>query len=646
MKDREFFSEDAYLVGGIFSLTGYLSWLGVYKKKAAELKIRLINERGGINGKKLKLVYFDDRSSPEAATKLAERLILKDKVVAIVGTASVPISLAVARVANRYRVPCFVSSGYLIDPLRDIFVFNTAHRTEIAILKAFRLFRESGIKRLGLLMPYGSLGDVGSYLGRLIAQALKMKIVTEERFEIGTKELSDSVSRVISLRPQAIFSFVTGLPAFWVAKTLENMEINLPLLLSHGNASPKFFRYVRDLKSPIFVPSGKTMMVDWIPETDPSKNIILDFHRHHEACFGEPANYHSAELADSIDLICEALRTGAANPEEVKEAVEGVRNFTGMQGVYTFSRNDHYGTHPADIVLLKVENGKTGIQKVPSDDLLAEELSERKKDSLLTKITGVLLSDTFVPKEGRGQRIEEEINLLSSEEYLRLKKDLSEALSRVDEIKARSSLNEILIYIHRIDDQEVSRIVTLEVAFVLMDFPKRVGDEREMSQIRKDFFKKVLQVKDKSDFLKLLLELYNSVISYILNGLKSMDLISRLIFLLNGEAQENVTVKMIAKKAGFSPSYLSHRIKKEYGLTVKELIRRVKINNALGLLAFSDQSIGRIAHEVGFSDQSYFTKVFKKYTKMTPKAFRRDPERNFRRFKMVLQPALRKEPHS
>jgi len=80
-------SQKTYKIGGIFSLTGYLSWLGEYKKKAAELKVGIINKAGGINGVPLELISYDDMSSPEQASKVAQRLISKDNVVAMTGTA-------------------------------------------------------------------------------------------------------------------------------------------------------------------------------------------------------------------------------------------------------------------------------------------------------------------------------------------------------------------------------------------------------------------------------------------------------------------------------------------------------------------------------------------------------------------------------
>ncbi len=187
-------NDEELLVGGIFSLTGYLSWSGHYKKKGAELKIGLINEAGGINGNRLKLVAYDDRSSPQQAEKIAETLVLKHRVVAMVGTGSLPISGVVARVANKYKVPAFLNSGYAIDPLRDLFVFNTSHKTEFAVACSFGHFVERGIDRIALLMPKGPLGDLGSWLGRQVGSQLGIKIVGEERFDVSIPEMTSQLN--------------------------------------------------------------------------------------------------------------------------------------------------------------------------------------------------------------------------------------------------------------------------------------------------------------------------------------------------------------------------------------------------------------------------------------------------------------------
>ncbi|MCX8021484.1 MAG: ABC transporter substrate-binding protein [Syntrophorhabdaceae bacterium] len=151
---------------GVFPLTGYLSWLGEYKKKGSELKVDPINEAGGVNGRPLKMIVYDDQYSPEQAEKNAQRLLSKDNAIAIIGTASVPISGAVASLANKYSIPAIIGSGYEVDPKKDRFVFNSARKTDFAVARPFSYFLEKDIKRGALPMPSNPLGDTGSWLGR------------------------------------------------------------------------------------------------------------------------------------------------------------------------------------------------------------------------------------------------------------------------------------------------------------------------------------------------------------------------------------------------------------------------------------------------------------------------------------------------
>lgn len=70
------------------------------------------------------------------------------------------------------------------------------------------------------------------------------------------------------------------------------------------------------------------------------------------------------------------------------------------------------------------------------------------------------------------------------------------------------------------------------------------------------------------------------------------------------------------------PSYFSTVFKNATGLSFKEYLNKVRIEESKILLQNTDFSIIDIAVAVGFEDQSYFSKVFKKYTGTTPKQFR------------------------
>lgn len=92
-------------LGISLSLTGRFAESALYMKEAYELWAREVNESGGIAGRPVELIIYDDESSPDTARVLAERLIYRDRVLMILGPYSSPITDAVATVMERAGVP-------------------------------------------------------------------------------------------------------------------------------------------------------------------------------------------------------------------------------------------------------------------------------------------------------------------------------------------------------------------------------------------------------------------------------------------------------------------------------------------------------------------------------------------------------------
>ena len=103
---------------------------------------------------------------------------------------------------------------------------------------------------------------------------------------------------------------------------------------------------------------------------------------------------------------------------------------------------------------------------------------------------------------------------------------------------------------------------------------------------------------------------------------KNKDVIAKAISIIAQSYAEDITLDYVAQQVHLNSAYFSTLFKKETGHSFKEYLNMTRIEESKRLLTTSNYSIVDIAIAVGFEDQSYFSKVFKKYTGITPKQFR------------------------
>lgn len=103
---------------------------------------------------------------------------------------------------------------------------------------------------------------------------------------------------------------------------------------------------------------------------------------------------------------------------------------------------------------------------------------------------------------------------------------------------------------------------------------------------------------------------------------KNNDIIKKAIQYISQNFSDNITLSDVANHVHLNPAYFSTIFKQSTGSSFKEYLNMVRIEESKRLLASTDYSIIDISVACGFEDQSYFSKVFKKYTGLTPKQYR------------------------
>lgn len=106
------------------------------------------------------------------------------------------------------------------------------------------------------------------------------------------------------------------------------------------------------------------------------------------------------------------------------------------------------------------------------------------------------------------------------------------------------------------------------------------------------------------------------------NGIHNSKLVRRARDYILAHISEPITTEALSKELGMNRTYLCSLFAEETGLTINQYVTQVKIEEAKRLMEITSKSIAEIAEYLGYSTQSYFQRVFKSHTGMTPGEYR------------------------
>lgn len=96
------------------------------------------------------------------------------------------------------------------------------------------------------------------------------------------------------------------------------------------------------------------------------------------------------------------------------------------------------------------------------------------------------------------------------------------------------------------------------------------------------------------------------------------------LHILSDKLRDPVSIEMLAKSVGLSPSRLSHLFKKDMGESIIDRLNRMRIRQAALMLRYTNRNPTDVSHDVGFQNYNHFIKQFRKYYHVTPTEYRKD----------------------
>jgi branched-chain amino acid transport system substrate-binding protein len=353
------FAAGTIRIGGLFSVTGPAAFIGDPAKKTLEMLAKDTNRKGGINGRKIETIIYDTGGDPTKAVQLATRLIKDDKVDVIVGPSTTGESMAVIPLVERAKIPMISSAagGKIVDPVKH-WVFKTAASDHIAVEKLLNFVQSKNQKRIALLTVSDGFGTSGREQLKAYAAKQGFTIVADEVFAPKDTDMTPQLTKIRGIKPDAIIAWALNPGMAIIAKNVKQLNIKVPLYMSHGTATTKFLDLAGDAADGVIHPAGKMAIYDSLPKSDPQAKLLKDYYLEYKKLYGEEATTFGGYAYDAFELVASAVAKGNTTPEQIRNGIEQTKRLPSVSGIFTMSPKDHNGLDLSSLVMVKITKGK------------------------------------------------------------------------------------------------------------------------------------------------------------------------------------------------------------------------------------------------------------------------------------------------
>lgn len=347
-------------IGSVLSVTGPAAFLGDPELKTLQMYVEDLNKKGGVLGRQLQLVHYDDGSDANKANGFAKRLIDDDKVDILVGGTTTGATMSMVPLAEKSGTPFISLAGavVIVEPVKK-FVFKTPHTDRMAAEKVFEDMKKRGISKVALLSETSGFGQSGKKETEAVAGKYGVTLVANETYGPKDTDISPQLTKIKNTAGvQAVFVFGLGQGPAIVTKNYKQLGITLPLYQSHGVASDEFLKLAGPAAEGVRLPSPAQLIPEKLAANDPQKPIVTAYDKAYKAQYKQDVSTFGGYAYDGLMLAVDAMkRANSTDKAKVRDALEATKGFVGTSGTFNMSATDHMGLDLSAFRMLEVKGG-------------------------------------------------------------------------------------------------------------------------------------------------------------------------------------------------------------------------------------------------------------------------------------------------
>ena len=326
-------AQDTIKIGFFAPITGPAAADGTSAKNAVELGLKEVNDAGGVRGKKVELIVYDDRLNPQEAVAIANKLIEKDKVVGVAsGSYSGPTRVS-APIFQKAGMP--MVAGYAVHP--DVtwdpnqkkpndYCFRNGFLGEIEGAAAAEFaVKNLKAKKISLIFMDNDFGRAISSGFAEKAEKLGATILTKQMYKFpGEKDFRPFLTRIKEGNPDVIFAAGYYNEAASIVRQSKELGIRSQILGEEGFDSPKFLE--------IAGPAAEGVIIATNLDRDDPRPLVQNFLKNYRKAYGEDADMVGASSYDAFMILVKAIEKAGTDPKAIQKALLETKDYNGLTG--------------------------------------------------------------------------------------------------------------------------------------------------------------------------------------------------------------------------------------------------------------------------------------------------------------------------
>ena len=307
---------DSVKIGFNVPLTGFAAADGKSALNGAKLAVKQANQAGGINGKMIELVIYDDQASPKQAVPISNKLIEKDKVIAAISGSYSGATRAAAGVFQSAEIPYI--SAYAVHPeitKAGNYVFRTSFMGEVQGRAGAKLIGATLQRKRVVLITLKN--DFGKSLAAGFKEAagqFNLQIVNEYEYSIKDRQFGPIVAKVKADAPEAIYATGYFFTAGPLVSQLRAAGITVPVIGQEGYDSEQFIKIAGKASEGTII----TTSLDRDSNSSETRSFISEF----EAMAGHKVDMVAASGHTAMKVLVAAMKkAGTTSPSAIRNAI-------------------------------------------------------------------------------------------------------------------------------------------------------------------------------------------------------------------------------------------------------------------------------------------------------------------------------------